>query len=252
MWSGLCCGRKGGGDCEAGPSQALLGCTQSQPNKKPFIGRVQLSQTGWEHVAFKNEEGGIRGGGKEETERGGWEAGSRNEDYDLVRKTDNRRVRWARHTEAEILIDRELHKADCVFPVTFEILLSQFCQGWFHPGNGETDGFSLSYGLHVGGERVLLGKCMQQQWFHNRSLIYPVQQNNTSLFLAFIKPSHRRSCPRETVLLLPLSFFLHALGELFVFPSLHKTRPERGDMQTHTVFMYVAFNMIQNKVQNRL
>lgn len=53
------------GDCEAGPSlspsQALLGCTQSQPNKKPFIGRVQLSQTGWEHVAFKNEEGGIRG-----------------------------------------------------------------------------------------------------------------------------------------------------------------------------------------------
>lgn len=52
------------GDCEAGPylspSQALLGSTQSQPNKKPFIGRVQLSQTGWEHVAFKNEEGGIR------------------------------------------------------------------------------------------------------------------------------------------------------------------------------------------------
>lgn len=42
----------------AGPSQALLGCTQSQPNKKPFIGRVQLSQTGWEHVAFKNEEAG--------------------------------------------------------------------------------------------------------------------------------------------------------------------------------------------------
>lgn len=41
-----------------GPNQALLGCTQSQPNKKPFIGRVQLSQTGWEHVAFKNEEAG--------------------------------------------------------------------------------------------------------------------------------------------------------------------------------------------------
>lgn len=53
------------GCCEAGPSlspsQSLLGCTQSQPNKKPFIGRVQLSQTGWEHVAFKNEQGGIRG-----------------------------------------------------------------------------------------------------------------------------------------------------------------------------------------------
>lgn len=42
------------------PARALLGCTQSQPNKKPFIGRVQLSQTGWEHVAFKNEEGGMR------------------------------------------------------------------------------------------------------------------------------------------------------------------------------------------------
>lgn len=40
---------------------------------------------------------------------------------------------------------------------TFEILLSQFCQGWFHPGNGETDGLSRSYGLHVGGERVLVG-----------------------------------------------------------------------------------------------
>lgn len=62
----MVCAVEGGlGDCEAGPSlspsQALLGCTQSQPNKKPFIGRVQLSQTGWEHVAFKNEEGGIRG-----------------------------------------------------------------------------------------------------------------------------------------------------------------------------------------------
>lgn len=52
-------------------SQALLGCTQSQPNKKPFIGRVQLSQTGWEHVAFKNEEGGIRGGREAESEGGG-------------------------------------------------------------------------------------------------------------------------------------------------------------------------------------
>lgn len=80
------------GDCEAGPylspSQALLGCTQSQPNKKPFIGRVQLSQTGWEHVAFKNEEGGIRGMG-----RGGPE--SKNEEYDSGRKTDNK------NTEAE-------------------------------------------------------------------------------------------------------------------------------------------------------
>lgn len=60
-------GGGGWGNCDAGPSlspsQALLGCTQSQPNKKPFIGRVQLSQTGWEHVAFKNEEGGIREGG---------------------------------------------------------------------------------------------------------------------------------------------------------------------------------------------
>lgn len=59
---------EGVGRCEAvpgfGPNQALHGCTQSQPNKKPFIGRVQLSQTGWEHVAFKNEKGGIRGGGK--------------------------------------------------------------------------------------------------------------------------------------------------------------------------------------------
>lgn len=62
---GVVCAAGGVGCCEAGPSlspsQALLGCTQSQPNKKPFIGRVQLSQTGWEHVAFKNEEGGMRG-----------------------------------------------------------------------------------------------------------------------------------------------------------------------------------------------
>ena len=64
-----------GGACEAGPSlspsQALLGCTQSQPNKKPFIGRVQLSQTGWEHVAFKNEEGGIRGREAQNERQGG-------------------------------------------------------------------------------------------------------------------------------------------------------------------------------------
>lgn len=57
------------------------------------------------------------------------------------------------------MIDRELHKANCVFAerATLEILLSYLCQGWFHPGNGETDGLSLSYGLHVGGERVSLG-----------------------------------------------------------------------------------------------
>jgi len=64
-----CAVRRGVGGLRGWPqpqphSQALLGCTQSQPNKKPFIGRVQLSQTGWEHVAFKNEEGGIRGRGE--------------------------------------------------------------------------------------------------------------------------------------------------------------------------------------------
>lgn len=60
---GLCSGGEGavGAGPSLSPSQALLGCTQSQPNKKPFIGRVQLSQTGREHVAFKNQEGGIRG-----------------------------------------------------------------------------------------------------------------------------------------------------------------------------------------------
>lgn len=104
------------GDCEAGPylspSQALLGCTQSQPNKKPFIGRVQLSQTGWEHVAFKNEEGGIRGMG-----RGGGPE-SKNEEYDSGRKTDNK------NTEAETLIDRERHKTNCVFP---ERTLLKYC-----------------------------------------------------------------------------------------------------------------------------
>lgn len=84
-------------DCEAGPSlspsQALLGCTQSQPNKKPFIGRVQLSQTGWEHVAFKNEEGGIKGG--RENENGGrWgDLVSKNEEYVSARKIDNRSIR---------------------------------------------------------------------------------------------------------------------------------------------------------------
>lgn len=68
--------------------------------------------------------------------------------------------------KAEILMDRELHKANRVFPEsTLEILLSQFCQGWFHPGNGETDGLSQRYGLHVGGERVLLGTvCNSNRW----------------------------------------------------------------------------------------
>lgn len=41
--------------------------------------------------------------------------------------------------------------------VNSEILPRQLCQGWFHPGNGETDGLSMSYGLHAGCERVLLG-----------------------------------------------------------------------------------------------
>ena len=34
------------------PIQSSLGCTQSQPNKKAFIGRVQLSQTGWGACGF--------------------------------------------------------------------------------------------------------------------------------------------------------------------------------------------------------
>lgn len=87
------------GCCEAGPSlslsQSLLGCTQSQPNKKPFIGRVQLSQTGWEHVAFKNEQGGIRGReGTGQRERGeGGALQSENEEYDSERKMDNKSMR---------------------------------------------------------------------------------------------------------------------------------------------------------------
>lgn len=73
----VCAVRVGGGGVgtagpSLSPSQALLGCTQSQPNKKPFIGRVQLSQTGWEHVAFKNEEGGIRGREAQNVGKGGW------------------------------------------------------------------------------------------------------------------------------------------------------------------------------------
>lgn len=89
---------RGLGDCEAGPSlspsQGLLGCTQSQPNKKPFIGRVQLSQTGWEHVAFKNEEGGIRGREAQNEERGrAGELESQNEEYSSVRKTDKKSIR---------------------------------------------------------------------------------------------------------------------------------------------------------------
>lgn len=75
---GVVCVRGGGGGGCSGagpsfsPSQALLGCTQSQPNKKPFIGRVQLSQTGWEHVAFKNEEARKgKGGEGAESKEGG-------------------------------------------------------------------------------------------------------------------------------------------------------------------------------------
>lgn len=85
------------GCCKAGPSlspsQALLGCTQSQPNKKPFIGRVQLSQTGWEHVAFKNEVGGMRGREGTERKRRGGELESENEEYDSGRKIDTKRIR---------------------------------------------------------------------------------------------------------------------------------------------------------------
>lgn len=114
---------------------------------------MQLSQTGWEHVAFKNEEGGIRGreAQNEERERDG-ELESQNEEYSSVRKTDNKGIRWGRDRGAEIFIDRELHKTNSLPQKDiFEMLLRQFCQGWFHPGNGETDGLSLSYGLHVGG-----------------------------------------------------------------------------------------------------
>lgn len=49
-------------------------------------------------------------------------------------------------------MDRELHKSNSIPQKDIsEMLLSQFCQGWFHPGSGETDGLSLRYGLHVGG-----------------------------------------------------------------------------------------------------
>lgn len=56
--------------------------------------------------------------------RRGGEPESKNEDYDSVRKTDNKSVRCGRNTEAEILIDRELHKANRVFP---ERTLLKYC-----------------------------------------------------------------------------------------------------------------------------
>lgn len=71
---------------------------------------------------------------------------NKNEVYDSVRKTDNKTLSWGRSAEAEMLTDRELHKANCVPPLrTLEILLSQICQGWFHPGSGGADGLSQRY-----------------------------------------------------------------------------------------------------------
>lgn len=78
------------------PARALLGCTQSQPNKKPFIGRVQLSQTGWEHVAFKNEEGGMREWGwlREVAQRQRMESPStKMRNIIPGERTDNKRIR---------------------------------------------------------------------------------------------------------------------------------------------------------------
>lgn len=78
-------------------------------------------------------------------QRGGG-AENKNEVYDSVRKTDNKTLSWGRSAEAEMLIDRELHKANCVSPLrTLEILLSQICQGWFHPRSGGADGLSQRY-----------------------------------------------------------------------------------------------------------
>lgn len=102
-------------------------------------------------MAFKNEEAGRgEGEGKEKKRKGkgaesrdGGEPENKNEVYDSVRKTDNRTIRWGRSAEAEMLIDGGLHKANCVSPLrTLEILLSQICQGWFHPGSGGADGLS--------------------------------------------------------------------------------------------------------------
>lgn len=56
-----------------------------------------------------------------------------------------------KHGGRDFLMDREPHKAKRVYPgTTLEILLRQLCQGWFHPGNGETDGLSRRYGSTCG------------------------------------------------------------------------------------------------------
>lgn len=79
-------------------------------------------------------------------EEGGGEPENKNEVCDSMRKSDNKTISWGRSAEAEMLIDWELHKANCVSPLrTLEILLSQICQGWFHPGSGGADGLSQRY-----------------------------------------------------------------------------------------------------------
>lgn len=216
----------GGGGCSGAgpsfsPSQALLGCTQSQPNKKPFIGRVQLSQTGWEHVAFKNEEAGKgEGEGKGQKAEGGG-AENKNEVYDSVRKTDNKTLSWGSSAEAEMLTDRELHKANCVPPPrTLEILLSQICQGWFHPGSGGADGLSPRYWADTwevkGWCRELRAAAVVCQSFSNLAC----SPDNASPLLASVNPSNATALRKQRWNRLPA--LLHAVS-VSVFPLWHET-----------------------------
>lgn len=122
-----------------------------------------------------------------------------------------------RDTEAEILIDKELEKANCVFlERKNEILLSWFCQGWFHPGNGETDGLSLSNGLHVGGERVLLGTVGNNA---KLSIIYRTHERTQACFWHLLTNNNTIALRQRTAFWLFTCTILFIY--LFVFPFLH-------------------------------
>ncbi len=172
--------------------------------------------------------------------RRGGEPESKNEDYDSVRKTDNNSVRWRRNTEAEILIDRELHKANRVFPerTLLKYCLASSVKAGFTLGMEKQMGclWAMGYMWEVKGcWWELYATAIVCQSFFNLSC----SPNNTSLFLAFISPPTNAAALRKLVCNSLSAFCMHLVYYLFFHRCTTQDRSAHTDMQIHILFMYV-------------
>lgn len=189
MWSCLCERRgRGAGAVELAPASAparpCLAALNLSPIKSPSLAGCNWARRAGSMWLLKMRRLERERGRERGRKQGRWKGGgSLRTKMRCMILWERAIISWGRRAEAEMLIDRELHKANCVCPLrTLEILLSQICQGWFHPGSGGADGLSQRYWATRGRWKGVVGSCVQQQSFANRSLISHVRPTMQARF----------------------------------------------------------------------